>query len=112
MQIFDKILSKIRHIQSQTESIKIKYIWTLAMAIFIVIVAVWLIFFKINRPSIGSGANTPISNIQNDMKEKIKSGFGELKNSALPELKNLLKDEGKAKSTDDNSSNPVDNNLK
>lgn len=99
MQIFDKITDKIRHIQSQPESVKARYIWTLTISVFIVIITVWMIFSKINRPNIGSGADTPILNVQNDIKEKIKSGYGELKNNALPEFKELLKDKEKTDET-------------
>ncbi len=114
MNLSKKISDKIRHIQFEPESVKVRYIWILAIAIFIVIVAVWLVFLKINTPSAGSGANSPILDVKNELKEKIKSNFGNLKNNALPELKEILKDGEKSNEiqVSPSPSSAVEENLK
>ncbi len=93
MNFLDKISDKIRHIRSGPESVKIRYIWVLAVVIFVAIVAVWLVFAKINVPSIGSGA---IDEKNDPLKERIKSNYDNLKNNALPDIKEMLKDKDDA----------------
>ncbi len=117
MNLINKILVKIRQIQSEPEGVKIRYIWTSAIAIFIVFVAVWLIFLKANAPNAGNRASAPITDAKNninDLKEKIKSSYGELKNNVLPEFKELLKDKEKTSETQvaPSSSSAVEENLK
>lgn len=62
MEIFDKIKSKIRHIQSRPENIKVKILWVSVVSIFALIVGLWLGFsedFKISAygGSAGGGKN-------------------------------------------------------
>ncbi len=97
--IWGNISDKIRHIQSEPERVKVRYIWSLAIALFILVVAVWLVFSQISLSSVRVSKGMPESIVRNDIKDKIKNGFGEFKNNVLPELRSLLRDEGKTNET-------------
>lgn len=104
MNLIKKITDKIRYIQSQPESVKSRYVWLLTFVIFVIFVAIWLIFLKIKAPSAENKASAPMTDVKNNLsnlKDKIKNSYGGLKNEALPEFKELLKDTEKTTSAND-----------
>lgn len=95
MNLLEKVSDKIRHIQSEPEGVKVRYVWSVAIILFILTVAAWLVYSKISLPNVRASRGTSAPVVNNDAKEKLRNDYDDLKNNVLPELRNLLKDEGK-----------------
>lgn len=77
MNLSDKIIAKIKWLRMQTESVKTRYVWIMALIVFAIVALLWAgIFRKYERKSAGGGKNLEFINagekIKNDLENKIK----------------------------------------
>lgn len=91
MKILDKISEKIRHVQSQSEDVKVRIIWIISLLIISIIAILWVMVFRKYEVKPMNNTNTFKKELQEKLEEKVKKDYNENIKIPLEEVNKNIK---------------------